>query len=111
MRDIFPVPSSNRPAEDGLRLVSYCPVCHHRYDPIEARIIDENDGAHLVHVRCQRCHSAILALILMNNFGISSVGLVTDLDSWEVSRLKSSVVDGDDLLGLYQLLQTDDFTI
>ena len=109
MPDIIPPMSSqDRQFEDGLKMVTYCPVCRSRYNPLEAKVVDENASAHLLHVRCKRCHSAILALILTNPFGISSVGLVTDLDSQEIGRFKEAVsITEDDVLNLYQYLHQE----
>jgi hypothetical protein len=110
MRDIVPsAPSFGQPQtpDEGLRVVSRCPVCHHSYNPMEAKILDESDGAHLVHVRCKRCHSAIVALILMNNFGISSVGLVTDLDGNEVKKFKDlPEISTNDVLAMHEFLKS-----
>ncbi|MEI6627143.1 MAG: hypothetical protein WCL61_00970 [bacterium] len=89
MRDIFPQqpnPNHDRFSEDNLKAVAFCPVCHNRYNPMEAKIIDETDSSHLLHVKCHNCHSAILALISVSGVGISSFGLVTDLDVQEIRR-------------------------
>ncbi len=106
MQDINPLmPNHEMPLDDGLRLVSYCPVCHYPYNPLEAKIVDESDGAHLIHVRCRRCRSAILALVMANQLGVSSVGLITDLDSQEILKFKeSSRIGGDDVLSIYRFL-------
>lgn len=106
MHDIIPPSFGADHADDGLKLVSFCPVCHERYNPLEAKVIDENQGAHLLHVRCRHCQSTILALILASNLGISSIGLVTDLDSQEIGKFKNSdPVGGDDVLDVYQSLE------
>ncbi len=109
MQDIIqPMSNFGRLPEDTLRLVSHCPVCHYHYNPLEAKILDENETAHLIYVKCGRCKSAIVALILANSFGISSVGLVTDLDSQEVNKFRESAkISGDDVLATYELLHSD----
>lgn len=107
MRDIIP-PKSNygQIPEDMLRLISYCPVCHFHYNPLEARVLEENDAAHLIYIKCQRCKSAIVALIVSNNAGISSVGLITDLDSQEISKFKDgNIVNESDVLSVYSTLR------
>ena len=46
---------------------------------------------------------------MTSNFGISSVGMVTDLDGIEISRLKDlSEVDSDDVLNVYEILNKDE---
>lgn len=116
MKDINPPNNLNgfggRSPEETLRLVSYCPVCHYHYNPVEAKVLEENDGAHLVYIKCRRCRSAILALIMANNFGISSVGLITDLDSYEVTKFKDiEAIGDDDVLELYEKLAKDQFDL
>lgn len=106
MRDIFP-PNNNPDqfSEETLKLVSFCPVCHYRYNPIEAEILEQNEDANLLHVRCRRCHSTVLALVTMGQMGISSVGLVTDLSGAEVRRIKlAAPVSDTDLLNLHEFL-------
>ncbi len=110
MRDILP-PTSNfgQIPDDTLKLVSYCPVCHYHYDPFEAKILEESRGAHLIHVRCSRCNSAIVALIMTNSIGVSSVGLVTDLDGSEIVKFKDyQRISGDEVLEFYEFLQKED---
>ncbi|MFA5047606.1 MAG: hypothetical protein WC516_01045 [Patescibacteria group bacterium] len=92
--------------EEGLRIISNCPVCHVPYNPMEARVLEENSSAHLIYIRCKNCQSAILALILTNNFGISSLGLITDLESQEVTRfIDGARVSSDDILSFYNLIK------
>jgi len=106
MQDIIP-PNQNfdQSSDYNLKLISYCPVCHLRYDPLEAKVLDEKNGAHLIHFRCKRCQSAILALVVINNFGLSSVGMITDLDYAEIERFRRArPLQADDAIELYELL-------
>jgi len=107
MRDIIPPLSNfNQLPEETLKLVSYCPVCHYHYNPLEARVLDESEGAHLIFVRCGRCKSAIVALILNGSFGISSVGLVTDLDGDEIDKFRElSSITADDVIANYEFIR------
>lgn len=105
MRDIIP-PNFNRFPDEGLKIISHCPVCHYNYNPVEAKVLEESDDAHLIYIKCRRCQSAILALVLANAFGVSSIGLITDLDSQEVAKFKElEAVSGDDVLSVYESLQ------
>ena len=105
MKDIIPPKKGFNKFPDGIKIVSHCPICHYNYDPSEAKILDENDGAELIYIKCNHCQSAIVALISINQMGISSVGLITDLDSREVSSLKEmSGITADEVLEVYQAL-------
>ncbi len=105
MKDKLTQPGGSHWSEEGIRIISQCPVCHWRYDPLETKILDEHEGSHLLFIKCKNCQSGILALITANNFGISSVGLVTDLDSCEVMKFRDlAEVKAEDVLRLHENL-------
>ena len=90
---------------DNPTLITHCPICNARFNPLEAKILQEGDTTHLVHVKCQYCHSAILALIVVNNLGVSSVGLVTDLHHDDVLKFsEGKAISIDDVLEVHQEL-------
>jgi len=94
---------------DNLRLISYCPLCNTHYNPSEAKILEQKDGAHLIHIECRACHSSIVAVVITGGIGISSVGLITDLTSQDVLRFKNhDSVDGDHVIEAYALTQRSD---
>jgi len=74
-------------------------LCNTHYNPSQASILEEADGAHLIHVSCKKCSSSILAVIIAGGIGISSVGLITDLTSDDAMRFKlGSNVNEDDVI-------------
>ncbi len=92
--------------DETMKLVSYCPLCENRYDLLEAKLLEERDGASLVYLRCRHCGSAIVALLVHNQLGVSSVGLITDLSAEEVEHFVfSEAIDDDTVLNVYQALQ------
>lgn len=94
---------------EGLKLISYCPLCNMQYNPLSAKILDERDDAHLVHVECRRCGSLIVALVLTGGIGISSVGLVTDLTSEDVLKFKEvGSMQIDDVIELHSAMEDDE---
>lgn len=110
MHDITPPnPHSFRPFEEGLKFISSCPVCQHQYNPIEAKILTERENAHLLYIKCQRCQAAILALVRASQMGLTSIGLITDLDSHEVSRFKVPITSNA-ILDIYQAVQSGAIT-
>lgn len=74
------------PLHDGLRLVSYCPVCETRYNPIEAKLLGQDGDTRLMHVQCRKCQHTVLALVLVNQVGASSIGILTDLSYTDVLK-------------------------
>lgn len=90
------------------RLISYCPQCHGHYNPLAARVIVERDDAHLVHAQCMSCGSFILALVTNSVFGVSSIGVLTDMTGDDVIKFKESEeVQEDDVLDFYEWIEYD----
>lgn len=102
------VPSnSSSPIEDGMRLMKECPLCQTDYEFDTIDLIEEDAGAHLVHITCTSCAGNMLAILMMSGFGMSSVGMVTDLGADDVRRLQMQApISADDVLGLYEALHT-----
>ncbi len=94
--------------QEGLKLINYCPVCQNRYDRPEAKILEESDGSCLIHLKCRRCGSSVVALVVANVFGVTSIGLITDLASEEVLKFKNAEPVGtDEVIAAHQLLSAD----
>lgn len=94
--------------DESLKIISCCPICNSRYSSIEAKILAEKNDAHLVYIKCRNCQTAILAVILANNLGVSSVGLVTDLNSDDILKFeKSKPISCDDVIEMHQSLIKD----
>lgn len=92
---------------EGLKLVSFCPVCDTRYNLMEARLLGEQGETRLLHIQCRKCHHSILALVLVNQIGASSVGLLTDLSYDDVIRVKTvRGVSVNDVIEAHSLFKT-----
>ena len=97
--------SANLP-NDIIRLLSYCPLCEFATRPLQAKLLEAKDEAYLVHLQCSHCQSSIVATVMTQTYGLTSIGLVTDLTSDEVIHFKeASVVTADDVLNIHQLFQ------
>ena len=91
-------------------MISYCPLCETSYNPMEARVLGEKEDGHLLHIRCKKCWNSILALVLVSNVGVSSVGLVTDLTYEDVVKFREAPTEGvtlDDVISVHQLLEEE----
>lgn len=93
---------------DNPTLITHCPVCNLRFNPLEARVLEEGEDSHLVYIKCRHCQAAILALIVAGNLGISSIGLVTDLAGDDVLKFKSAkAISCDDVIEAHQFLNKE----
>ena len=76
---------------------------------MEARVIDEREDTHLMHIRCKKCSHAILALVLTTGMGVSSMGLLTDLTFDDVVKFRDAEpITVDEVIGFHTLLERDD---
>jgi hypothetical protein len=94
---------------EHLRVITACPICNARYHSGELRILEEKTDAQLVHVQCRKCRASVLAVVLANHLGVSSVGLVTDLSGDDVLKFRRQpTISIDDVLDLHCRLQEVD---
>lgn len=98
--------SQPQPIQEGLRLMNQCPLCKQQHTADAASILIEKNGTHLVHITCPFCHNAILAVIVISSIGLSSIGMITDLQAADVMRLcDSEAISETELLNFHILLK------
>ncbi len=94
--------------DEGVKLISYCPLCESSYNPQEAKVLGEKEDSHLLHIQCGNCSNAIIALVLISSVGVSSVGMVTDLGFGEVNRFKDATpISTDEVIETHHLLNNE----
>ena len=95
---------------ETLRILAQCPVCQQKRDTVEARVLEEEDGARLVHLRCQSCGNSMVNLLVQDPNGISAMGVLTDLSADDMVRTRhQSPVTEDDVLDAYARLKEQPF--
>lgn len=88
------------------KLLASCPFCESGNSRFTTGLISGSRDAELVHIRCQSCQAAMVALLFSTGPLISSIGLLTDLTLEDVSRFqRQTIVSEDDLLDWHELLQ------
>ncbi len=88
------------------QLVSYCPLCDVSFYPEAVVVISEDRKIQLLHATCNHCYSSVVILLLNNERGVTSVGLVTDLTGEDVARFKDSeCVSCNDVIELHALVK------
>lgn len=71
----------------ALKLINHCPICNGIYDAAQAKLFARVSAASLVHIICSKCSSNFVAMIVTMGAGMSSVGIVTDLNFADAARL------------------------
>ena len=94
--------------DESLKAIFRCPICSSRYSPMEAKILVEKNDANLIHLKCLNCNTSVLAVVLANSFGLSSVGAVTDLTSDDVLKFQESEsINSNDVIEMHRKLEKD----
>lgn len=89
-----------------LKLIAQCPLCRTSYTDAGITLVEERVHARMFHCACQRCGHALLALVMEIGGYLSSVGIVTDLQSSEVIRLSQETpISADACLWWYDYLE------
>ena len=83
-----------------------CPLCKHEFGEEAVHILEHRAESHLVHITCPKCLNAVLAVISISSFGMSSVGVVTDLVPEDVLKVRGrDIFSEDDVLKFYQFIE------
>lgn len=77
--------------KDVLKVINQCPVCGSVYDKQKARLFAQKDQAKMVHFSCDKCQGNFIAMIMPMQQGLSTIGLVSDLD-FEDAQKKFSLM-------------------
>ncbi len=109
------IPGGKIPGKPGrperIKVDAKCPVCSSMYDFGRLEVLQEEDGATLMYIKCTVCQSGALSLIAFGNAGLKVASAVTDLEQDEVMRFQSfRPIRGEEVLQLHEDLQkTDNF--
>ncbi len=104
--------SQQQPSQPGAqassflpKMIQQCPLCTKEYAQTDVLLVGEADGTQLIHITCPSCKHAIVALIVLSQVGVSSIGMLTDLNAQELRRLlhKTPIADTT-VLGFHDLL-------
>lgn len=90
------------------KILGHCPLCHVAYGSSEVRLVGERGQARLFHCTCLGCGQAVLAVVVEAQGGVSSVGLMTDLEIQDAVRFASlPAVAADECLAAHRILEQD----
>lgn len=88
--------------------MSSCPICQGKYNENSLMIVEKREDAYLLHITCPVCSSAVLAYVMPTGVGLTTVALLTDMQSQEMDKFMDlETVQNDDLLELYKLIAND----
>lgn len=94
---------------ERIKIDAKCPVCGSLYDFGQLDVIEEEDGATLMYIKCSVCQSAALSIIALSGFGLKVASTITDLERDEVVRFQvEEPLKSEEVLGLHEELEKTD---
>lgn len=96
---MFPAKKGRLSWQEALKFINKCPVCGSAYAPEQARLFAQKSKANLVHISCAVCRGNFIALVIVMKSGLSTVGMVSDLNFDDARRLHAfSPLEIDELI-------------
>lgn len=94
---------------ERIKIDAKCTVCGSLYDFGRLEVLQEEDGATLMYIKCAVCKSAALSIIALGAFGLKVASVITDLEREEVMRFQEQPsVKSEEVLQLHEDLDTVD---
>lgn len=87
------------------KLLTHCPLCNAQYQDQSIKLLGEQGTIRTFHLTCPACAHAVLAVIMENQHGVSSLGMVTDLEVQDALRFQDlEPISADDCLNAKDML-------
>ncbi|HOX97403.1 MAG TPA: hypothetical protein PL066_03590 [bacterium] len=91
--------------EESLKVIATCPVCQQKYNQQTIKVVEKQSDSYVFHITCDKCNSAVLAYAVQTPMGLTTIGLLTDLQLSEVKRfLRQAMISENDVLQAYQVI-------
>ena len=91
---------------ENLQSLIRCPVCNKKYRPAKMLVLDEDDKRTTLHLACESCGASSMVFVSMGQFGVVSLGLLTDLKQSEARAVfQGEAVSADTVIEAHQFLK------
>jgi hypothetical protein len=91
---------------ENLEQLSRCTLCGSAYDSKGITLLEENDQQTIFHMACSGCGVSVLLFMSSGQFGIVSIGMVTDLNKREVKNFyRTDSITPDQVIEVHQWLK------
>lgn len=88
---------------EHIRIDAKCTICGSLYDFGKLEVLQEEEGATLMYIKCPVCHSATLSIVALGAFGVKVVSVITDLEKDEVLHFQEEKsIQSEDVLDLHE---------
>ncbi len=96
------------PWKSTVKFLGRCLICNTEYKQEAAQFFAEQDSSRLLHITCVKCQSHFVAMIVMAGHGLSSVGMITDLNYEDAAKLYCQpVITLDEVINCHEVLKNN----
>lgn len=91
---------------ENLQPLIRCPVCNKKYRPAKILVLDESDKRTTLHLACEECKTSSIVFVSQGQFGVVSLGMLTDLEQSEARRVfRGEAISSDNVLEAHLFLK------
>jgi len=91
---------------ENLQAIIRCPVCNKKYRPAKMLVLDEDEKRTTLHLSCTDCGASSMVFVSLGQFGVVSLGILTDLEQSEARRVFfGQAVSSDQVIEAHQFLK------
>lgn len=91
---------------DNLKSLMRCSLCNKKYEPTKALLLEEREGHTALHVTCAACGVSTVVFVSANQWGVMSMGILTDLESSEVKNLfGNEAISADQVIDVHNFMK------
>ncbi len=91
---------------ENIQSLIRCPVCNKKYRSMKMLVIEEDDKRTTLHMTCESCSAATIVYVSLGQFGVVTLGTLTDLEQSEARRVFSGdVVSANNVIEAHQFLK------
>ena len=91
---------------EQLEPLVHCPVCNKKYRKLRMSPVAEEERKTTLHLTCEHCGGKTLVSVSMTQFGMMSLGVLTDLDQSEARRLlRADPVSADQVIAAHRFFK------
>lgn len=83
-----------------------CPVCNKKYEPARALVLEEQENHTALHMTCAACRVSSVVFVSASQWGVVSMGVLTDLETREARSLfRKEAISVDQVIEVHNFLK------
>jgi hypothetical protein len=91
---------------ENIQSLIRCPVCNKKYRSMKMLVIEEDDKRTTLHMTCESCSAATIVYVSLGQFGVVTLGTLTDLEQSEARQVFSGeAVSSNNVIEAHQFLK------